>query len=700
MRRARGGGRIAKVAAGEPLAPGWRIRLQLLAQDLLRFDRRRLGWALAARTVAGLALPMLLARAFNAPGLVYLGIGAYLIAIGDSVDDGDRNQPLRIVGGGLLGAVALAAGVLFGGNLAAAVAGMLVFGLVAGMMGVYGAALAAMGLPVVWAYVELGAPAIDHSAGNALWLGAMFALGGVLTLALTLGLRPAVRLRPEQLAAADCFGEVAHYLAGRIVAGPVSAETKVRSTIASARRLAAQARGGADGARRLHQKIVVLIEIADRLFSLAGALREAGLAPPPLAAEALEALQQSLERQGNPSELRRLAAALAEPPASETAAARFDPSGLARRTAEELAHALRIAADDDTPPPLFAAPTPGRDLAALWSPLLDNLNPNSIVARHALRYALALAAAVVVFWLFPKPFGYWTPLTVTVVLKPYAGMTLERAVQRTIGTVIGILAGLALMPLLPTIPLQFLATMALFFVMMAVLPFNYSLAILFLSAGLIPFEHILNPSLHASVGFDRLIATAIGAAIALAAGHLLWPTFDRRGLPERLRASAQAMADYADAAFAAAEGRGDAAAAEAARRRAGLALTDLHASLQRALTEIGGGPVILAAMLQASFALQRLSSTLNALMNAAPCLASARLPLEAFRRIFVPALAEPYSPDPAITKLRAGIRSADGSAEATFARKIVGRLASELDMLRQALARRQPFADAGHSPGP
>ena len=69
-----------------------------------------------------------------------------------------------------------------------------------------------------------------------------------------------------------------------------------------------------------------------------------------------------------------------------------------------------------TPPPPFAAPTPERDLAALWSPLLDNLNPNSIVARHALRYPLALA---VVFWLFPKPFGYWTPLTVTVALKPY-----------------------------------------------------------------------------------------------------------------------------------------------------------------------------------------------------------------------------------------------------------------------------------------
>ncbi len=70
---------------------------------------------------------------------------------------------------------------------------------------------------------------------------------------------------------------------GRIVDGPVSAETEVRSTIAGARRLASEARGGAEGANRRHQQTVVLIEIADRIFSLAGALREAGLTPPPLA---------------------------------------------------------------------------------------------------------------------------------------------------------------------------------------------------------------------------------------------------------------------------------------------------------------------------------------------------------------------------------------------------------------------------------
>jgi hypothetical protein len=58
------------------LLPGGASAFAWLAQDLLRFDRRRLGWTLATRTVAGLALPMMLAQAFHEPGLVYLGLGA------------------------------------------------------------------------------------------------------------------------------------------------------------------------------------------------------------------------------------------------------------------------------------------------------------------------------------------------------------------------------------------------------------------------------------------------------------------------------------------------------------------------------------------------------------------------------------------------------------------------------------------------
>ena len=57
---------------------------------------------------------------------MWIGFGAYLLTIGDCTDDGDRAQPLRILTGAMLGSLALGTGVLAGGSLVTAVAGMLV----------------------------------------------------------------------------------------------------------------------------------------------------------------------------------------------------------------------------------------------------------------------------------------------------------------------------------------------------------------------------------------------------------------------------------------------------------------------------------------------------------------------------------------------------------------------------------------------
>ena len=164
------------MAADGPHAPGWQMRARLLAADLIAFDARRLGWVLALRAILGLALPLLTGHALDQPHFVWIGFGAYLLTIGDCTDDGDRAQPLRILTGAMLGSLALGTGVLAGGSLVTAVAGMLVWDILAGMMGIYGNAFATISLPIVWAYVELGLPATDHTIATALltsgvWVG-------------------------------------------------------------------------------------------------------------------------------------------------------------------------------------------------------------------------------------------------------------------------------------------------------------------------------------------------------------------------------------------------------------------------------------------------------------------------------------------------------------------------------------------------
>ena len=259
-------------------------------------------------------------------------------------------------------------------------------------------------------------------------------------------------------------------------------------------------------------------------------------------------------------------------------------------------------------PPLS---TEGSSGTAVLARLAAALHPQSVVARHALRFALVTAAAVVVFWFLPAPFGFWVPLTVTIVLKPYAGATVSRTVQRLAGTLLGAALGTLIMPVLTSQALQLAAAMTAFFCLMLVLRFNYSLAVLFLSLGVVPFEHVLMPGLSLDVGLWRLGATAIGATLALAGGHLLWPDFERRELPGLLQRCLRSTARYAAAAL-------DGVGLAEARQEAGLDTTNFHTTAQRALTEVGLSAQQKDNILIAAAALQRLMLAINAVAGSAP----------------------------------------------------------------------------------
>jgi uncharacterized membrane protein YccC len=565
-----------------------------------------------------------------------------------------------------------------------------------------------MALPVAWAYVELGLPGRDHSLAHAASLGAAYLLGGGFTLLLTLAFRLGGPHAPTKAQIATAYRALGDYIDGIAAAepeaesrgegaawtghGPVAPETRVRVAIAEARRVAAQGWANQQGPSRANQRLMVLIETADRLFALVAVKREMPGGPGlGFFADACRAVAAALVRRTPPVRLRtRLDELyrLAEAPAN---AAGFGAAAVDRRIASELAHAVLVVAGDAPPPGApVPAQTPKASLKHLLEPLTACLDPRSVVARHALRFAVVAAAAVTVFWVFPPPFGYWVPLTVTVVLKPYAGMTLARTVQRVVGTVSGILVGLALMPLLPG-PWALGAAMAIcFFCMMAVLPFNYSLAVFFLSAGLIPFEHVLDPDISLDVGLLRIVATFIGALLAVVGGHLLWPSFERNELAAMLRAAVRSMAAYVDAGLQSVEtGRG-ATAAEAARQQVGLDISNLQAALLRSLSEVGGDPVRMQGLVRASSGLQRLMLYLNAVRQAAP--APAPIALKQVRTQLAAALGEisegrPVAP-PVFAKLRAAVPEVDAaSVPAThFLVREIERMMAQTEMLSAALA--------------
>lgn len=601
--------------SGPATTPMWLRRASLIARDLASFDMARLDFLLATRTTLALFLPLLAAHLTGWNDLVWLALGAYLLCIGDCVEDGDQDQPMRLVVGLMLGSLAFASGVLAGGHLGSALAGMVAWSLVCGLMGLWGPTYAAMSLPVVWAYVELGLPAQWHDPGEAGLMAALFAGGGLLALALTLLFGLIDPLRKQRRLVAACYQTLADFTAGDGTAGLVSRETRVRSAIAQARTSVARARVSGRLAREKRARLFRLAEAADRLFSLVSLLKET------------EGGAAAGFRPGFLAMARRIATGTAAPLVPVQAGG---GSASGRILADELAATASLLDAPSLPaeaPPL----DPGEALPSGLVRLRENLTFDSVALRHALRYAAVMSGAVLIFWVFPKPFGFWVPLTVTVVLKPFAGMTLARAVQRVVGTVGGIALGMALMPVLTTIALKFAFVLVAFFLMMSVLPFNYSLAIFFLSAGIIPFEHALNPALHADVAGLRLLATLIGATLALVGGHLLWPDFERRAVPLLVRQTCRSMADYARAVLA-----NETGAVPGAHRRTGLEVTNLQTSLQRAMSEIGGDGAMLMRQEQASAALQRLFVSLNAARLGAPL----ALPRD-FPQAFSGALAQP-----------------------------------------------------------
>jgi uncharacterized membrane protein YccC len=76
---------------------------------------------------------------------------------------------------------------------------------------------------------------------------------------------------------------------------------------------------------------------------------------------------------------------------------------------------------------------PPRFLAILRS----NLTFQSVTFRHAIRLGASAAIATAIAETLHLPRGYWVVVTVLVVLKPNFGGTIERVMQRIVGTIVG-----------------------------------------------------------------------------------------------------------------------------------------------------------------------------------------------------------------------------------------------------------------------
>jgi YccS/YhfK family integral membrane protein len=169
----------------------------------------------------------------------------------------------------------------------------------------------------------------------------------------------------------------------------------------------------------------------------------------------------------------------------------------------------------------------------------SQLTPSSPVFRHAVRLSAALLAGYALLHLVQLQEGYWVMLTTVFVCQPSFGATRQRVVQRVLGTFAGLVAGWAVLGLVPSLMVQ--AALA---VVAGVVFFTTRTSRYLLATGAMTLLVLLcfNQAGDSHTLFvPRIVDTLIGSAIAVAAVFLVLP--DWQGRRMHLLAS-QAIANH------------------------------------------------------------------------------------------------------------------------------------------------------------
>lgn len=171
------------------------------------------------------------------------------------------------------------------------------------------------------------------------------------------------------------------------------------------------------------------------------------------------------------------------------------------------------------------------------------LNFDNLTLKYALRMAIAASLSYLIGVMYMPHHSYWLPLTTIIVTQPFFGATLRRGIERSIGTVAGVLlGGIALLLPYP----ELMRYLLIFFgavLMIYNLRKNYAWAAFFISLFLIGLMAD-NEQVSRALIVERILATVIGAAMAIIAGFLLFPAWDKKLLPKYLTDAIRANYNY------------------------------------------------------------------------------------------------------------------------------------------------------------
>jgi uncharacterized membrane protein YccC len=621
-------------------------------QSFLHVEPVRPAVGAGLRAALAVGVPMAAAAALHIPAATWVGMAGLFVTLVDR--GGPYRDRARAMGAmTVLGAVV---GLLSATHLPAWAAVLLTLCWVTacGFARSYGDTPGFMGVVLAnYSVVSLSLPAADFAA--ALARSGLFVVGGVWAMLLALLLWPLRPYRPARVSIARCFDVLAERAdeVGRWpLEGPAAPalrvpavpwEPRIRQSLETASSVLASTRRGRAGESGRGEHLIVLREGADALVPLLVALTETLEAAPreprylALRAEVQRALAElatdlrsvaralesgadvhprkacGLERVRQALELLEVRAPLPEPDRAAYAHAHALLGRLWEYTEALLDVAARLEEGKPIPETLPLVPraeaAPSR---SLLEPLRENLDPRSVIFRHALRLGVSAALATALVRGLGLNHGYWVIITVIIVLQPYTGLTLQRSLQRVAGTFLGAALAAGLVALVKDPVVILVAIMVLFAVAMSVQPISLPAFQVLLTPALVLLAELQTGDWD--LAGVRIVNTLLGGVLALVGARLLWPSPEHLRFPEMVASALRADRDYLQQVVVA---RSDAEpAVRDARRRMGLALLSAEASFQRMLSEWRGPAQQLEPVMALLTYARRLTSAVTALSSA------------------------------------------------------------------------------------
>ena len=138
---------------------------------------------------------------------------------------------------------------------------------------------------------------------------------------------------------------------------------------------------------------------------------------------------------------------------------------------------------------------------------------------------------------------YWILITIVVIMRPGYGLTKERTFSRFIGTIIGGVAGFAILAFDPSI--QILGGLSILFLILGLTfnPSNFKIGSACITLNIILLFAIITPS-ESNIILYRILDTCIGAILAIVANHFLWPYWESLNTNEYIKKSIDANSNY------------------------------------------------------------------------------------------------------------------------------------------------------------